>query len=138
MSYFPKNVKKSRKFIKEDILKQKKRETDELARTVAACCRAKVFEDIRKERHRQIEKEGFDAVHDQQHSEGRLALAAGCYAAFAFRAGRDLIVPDGWPWHHKWWKPKTPRKDLIRAAALIVAELEKLDASSSKKGRRSR
>jgi len=26
-----------------------------------------------------------------------------------------------------WWKPKGPRRDLIRAAALIVAEIERID-----------
>ena len=32
------------------------------------------------------------------------------------------------PWWSKdWWKPKDKRRDLIRAAALIVAEIERLD-----------
>ena len=128
MSYFPTNIKKARKFIKEDILKREKEDADDLARITANCLRVGIIEDIRKERIRQIEKEKFDYTHDQMHPEGVLALAAAHYAAMAFRPGRDLIIPDGWPWDNKWWKPKTPRKDLIRAAALIVAEIEKLDA----------
>jgi len=30
-------------------------------------------------------------------------------------------------WAREWWKPKDRRRDLIRAAALIVAEIERLD-----------
>jgi hypothetical protein len=26
-----------------------------------------------------------------------------------------------------WWKPKDRRRDLVRAAALIIAEIERLD-----------
>jgi hypothetical protein len=37
---------------------------------------------------------------------------------------------DLWPWHDDWWKPKDRRRDLIRAAALIVAEIERLDRAA--------
>jgi hypothetical protein len=37
-----------------------------------------------------------------------------------------------WPWSLHWWKPKSPRRDLIRAAALIVAEIERLDRADSR------
>ena len=30
-------------------------------------------------------------------------------------------------WGLDWLKPKSPRRDLVRAAALIVAEIERLD-----------
>ena len=30
-------------------------------------------------------------------------------------------------WDSEWWKPKDRRRDLIRAGALIVAEIERLD-----------
>jgi hypothetical protein len=36
----------------------------------------------------------------------------------------------GWPWDLKWWKPTTPRRDLVKAAALIVAEIERLDRAA--------
>lgn len=34
-----------------------------------------------------------------------------------------------WPrsWSRAWWKPKNPRRDLVRAAALLIAEIERLD-----------
>lgn len=47
-----------------------------------------------------------------------------------------------WPWDAKWWKPKNTRRDLVRAGALIVAELERMDreskATSSAPGERLR
>ena len=38
-------------------------------------------------------------------------------------------APFGWPhtWDASWWKPKDRRRDLVRAGALIIAEIERLD-----------
>lgn len=85
-----------------------------------------VIEEIAAERKRQREVEGWTEQHDDEHDWGQLALAASCYAAHA--AGRYRGVrPGAWPWEPQWWKPKDPRRDLIRAAALIVAEIERID-----------
>ena len=96
-----------------------------------------VIEEIAAERKRQIEVEGFTTADDDRHNEGEMGAAAACYAApfRVFRAdemsGRSYetftAYRDGWPWHDEWWKPKGRRSDLIRAAALIVAEIERLD-----------
>lgn len=92
--------------------------------------------DIAAERKRQIEVEWWDAEHDDHHDNGGLALAAACYASLAAvsaseRLPLDLYAkaesPFRWPWERKWWKPKNPRRDLVRAAALIVAEIERID-----------
>lgn len=96
-----------------------------------------VIDEIAAERRRQIEEEGWTAEHDDtEHANGGLALAAHCYAEVAGDCGRSSPeeyksepVPIDWPWEDEWWKPKTPRRDLIRAAALIVAEIERLDRS---------
>ena len=32
-----------------------------------------------------------------------------------------------WPWAAEWWKPKDCRRNLVRAGALILAEIERLD-----------
>ncbi|BCR41623.1 hypothetical protein KHAB170019_24460 [Acinetobacter baumannii] len=32
-----------------------------------------------------------------------------------------------WPFADTFWKPKSPRQDLVRAAALLIAEIERLD-----------
>ena len=92
---------------------------------------------IAEERRRQIEVEGWDAAHDDAHSDGQLADAAACYAAtvrafceavFVGRAYQPMVTyRDLWPWADEWWKPKDRRRDLVRAGALIVAEIERLD-----------
>lgn len=39
----------------------------------------------------------------------------------------ELSLSFRWPWPSKWWKPKSQRRDLVRAGALILAEIERLD-----------
>lgn len=101
---------------------------------------ARVTVQIATERDRQIRVEGWSADHDDSHDRGELAQAAACYAAHAALASRDGLddaTPDydaagppsslAWPWDARWWKPKDRRRDLVRAAALIIAEIERLD-----------
>lgn len=92
--------------------------------------------EVAQERARQIEVEGFDAVHDDGHKDRSLALAGAAYADAAswdndkrlWRVGVAPVKPPSWwPWFEQWWKPTTRRRDLIKAAALIVAEIERLD-----------
>lgn len=94
------------------------------------------LEDIADERVRQMTVEGWTVEHDDQHRNGELAVVASCYADWSRYSGctrshfKELMVlPDGWPskWHGGWWKPTTPRRDLVKAGALIVAEIERLD-----------
>lgn len=77
--------------------------------------------DISVERQRQIEEEGWTPEHDDRHANGELACAAACY-----------VIGDAerWPWHKSWWKPRSRRSNLVRAAALIVAEIERLDRAA--------
>ncbi|MFD1747709.1 hypothetical protein ACFSDD_17660 [Salipiger marinus] len=106
--------------------------------------------DIAAERQRQIEAEGWTPEHDDKHAACQMALAAGCYAMFAsapeaHRAATDMPRSLNvlgrplkgwaawlqlWPWDRKWWKPTTPRRDLVKAGALIVAEIERLDRAA--------
>lgn len=94
--------------------------------------------DMLAERRRQIEVEGWTADHDNRHDRGEMADAAACYAAtervfFAdhHNVGRGYeaftTYRDAWPWADLWWKPKDRRNNLVRAAALILAEIERLD-----------
>lgn len=101
------------------------------------------LDEIAEERRRQIEVEGWTAEHDDRHDGYEMARAAGCYAMHAgnchawtgesYSAASlppftDLEAGEiPWPWDIDWWKPKNPRRDLIRAAALIVAEIERID-----------
>ncbi|MFH1806853.1 MAG: hypothetical protein ABID63_18385 [Pseudomonadota bacterium] len=89
--------------------------------------------DIQAERDRQITVEGWTAEHDDVFRAGQLACAAAAYSAHAAYpvglAGANLgnVHHVLWPWHKCWWKPTTPRRDLVKAGALIVAEIDRLD-----------
>jgi len=85
---------------------------------------------IAEERQRQIEVEGWVPEHDDGHQNGQLANAAGCYALSPenrhYDYGRN--TPYAWPWNIVYWKPSPNRKsDLIKAGALIAAELDRLN-----------
>lgn len=112
---------------------------ESLEASVKASTLTAAVRDVLAERRRQVEVEGWTPEHDDTHSDGDLATAAGCYALVAgfpestrplwTRRNRDgeLTPWPNWPWDPSWWKPKSRRYDLIRAAALIVAEIERLD-----------
>ena len=84
--------------------------------------RGRVLREILEERERQIEDEGFTLAHDNHHRPGELARAAACYAMPKEHRGDAVTL--AWPWGHHWWKPGDRRRELTKAAALIVAELE--------------
>ena len=103
-----------------------------------------VLEEIAAERRRQIEREGYTPEHDDAHDDGAIAMAAAAYAvsgamtlakanpegetaqtyAFAIMG----IAPEFlWPWSEASYKPKSVRANYVRAAALLLAEIERLD-----------
>lgn len=85
------------------------------------------------ERRRQIDVEGWSASHDDfEHSRGALAHAGGQYAINADWKSSDRH-PVGWRWAHEWWKPTDFRRNLVKAAALILAEIEKFDRTKTKR-----
>lgn len=96
--------------------------------------------DVQAERRRQVEAEGWTPKHDDEHADGQMAQAAGCYALHAGGIGTDW--PDGrqngaalfWPWDKDSWKPTTPRRDLVKACALALAEIERLDRAAATQG----
>ncbi|MGG2013893.1 hypothetical protein ABFY67_32810 [Pseudomonas aeruginosa] len=87
--------------------------------------------DVQAERRRQITAEGWTPEHDDEHSHGQMARAAACYALAGSSAPNDgtaaLLVSLAWPWDEQWWKPSTARRDLVKACALALAEIERLD-----------
>lgn len=92
-----------------------------------------VIDEIAAERSRQIEEEGWTPEHDDTYTQGELALAAGCYAIVpCLPDERFNILTRCWPWHKRWWKPTNRRRNLVKAGALIVAEIERLDRLSKK------
>ncbi len=102
-------------------------------------------QDVLTERERQKSQEGWTIAHDDEHTDGSLAQVAACYAATeqeyydpGFQAHDDddtaYKIPVFWPesWRMRWWKPKDRRSNLVRAAALIIAEIERLDRAGIK------
>lgn len=78
-----------------------------------------IYDEIQGERIRQIKEEGYSAEHDDEFVHGDLAMAAAVYAC----PGVEKII---WPFGGS-PKFKDKRSNLIRAAALIVAEIERLE-----------
>ncbi|CUJ50224.1 Uncharacterised protein [Achromobacter sp. 2789STDY5608633] len=82
--------------------------------------------DLLAERARQIQVEGFSLERDDSYINGELAQAAACYAASS--QSRDIsYMSHLWPWAKEWWKPGTTREDLLKAGALVLAEIERID-----------
>lgn len=106
---------------------------------------SKAINDVIAERQRQQSVEGWTPEHDDQHEFFEISEAATAYvqnaADFGHAFGSPIIgdwseapQPSIWPWDKSWWKPKSPRQDLVRAAALIIAEIERLDRKESTHG----
>lgn len=94
------------------------------------------------ERQRQMATERFTSTHDEQYQRGELAKAAVAYAQLAameLDAGTRghigwLNPPAIWPWEAHWWKPVDARRDLVRAGALIAAQLDLIDQRDAAPG----
>jgi len=81
--------------------------------------------DVLHERNRQIMEEGYSIAEDDKYVEGQLAKGAAAYALVS----RGDIDPACalWPFDLSTFRPDTARRDLIKAAAMIFAEIERLD-----------
>jgi hypothetical protein len=87
-----------------------------------------VIEEIAAERRRQVTDEGFTVEADDKYIGGELAAAAACYALHDMCGGFfGRWIPSIWPWKPEWLKPTTRRRNLVKAGALILAEIERLD-----------
>ena len=93
---------------------------------ITAASQSSAARDVLAERRRQIEAEGWTPERDDLYKNGELSDAAASYALNAGVPMRNLRPPY-WPWESSWWKPCTPRRDLVKAGALILAEIERLD-----------
>ena len=101
----------------------------------------KGIELIAEERQRQIEVEGWTKEHDAEHINDDLALAAVCYTIpselrhYSYCPLRKERVPDFWPWDKKWWKPcpENRIRELVKAGALIAAEIDRLESTDTTK-----
>lgn len=75
------------------------------------------------ERQRQVTQKRISPEHDDQWTGGELALAAASYALAA--CGRDSEAKAVWPWGERPIKAKSPVAALVKAGALVIAELER-------------
>lgn len=100
---------------------------------------ALVIEQIADERLRQIEIERHTHRTDKKYVAGELAMAAMAYCQsslpseeFGVPLYNDEEASFWWPpnWDPAAFKRKGARADLVRAAALIVAEIERLDRAA--------
>ena len=95
--------------------------------------------DVVSERRRQRDGEGWTEEHDDTHGQGELAQAAAAYALVGslsdewrtrlFPSSWGTVIWAMWPsgWARTYFKPKDRRRDLVRAAALILADIERID-----------
>lgn len=87
--------------------------------------------DVLAERRRQVEVEGWMPAHDDMYDEAELSRAA---AAYTLQGEHDFGPPPQWPWKREWWKPQGERRNLVKAGALILAEIERLDRAAQLDG----
>lgn len=98
---------------------------------------------IAKERDRQIDVEVRSSAHDDEHTNQELARAAVCYTIQGIAAQWNYVAGPqregtlanklfldpvyGWGWSLDWWKPSDdPIRNLVKAGALIAAEIDRL------------
>lgn len=87
------------------------------------------------ERQRQIVVEGFSSEHDDTLTSGALASTAACYAIgskFVIGSLESKRKTDIWSFLSSWWKPKDQRSNLVKAGALILAEIDRLDRAAAR------
>lgn len=96
---------------------------------------------IAEERARQISQEGWTPEHDDKYRCRELAKAASSY--LATHTEPDTVYPLShpelaapcwdWPFTKKWWKPSSdPVRNLVKAGALIAAEIDRLQRKAGK------
>jgi hypothetical protein len=81
---------------------------------------------IAAERKRQMSEEGWTPGHDDGHAECELVCAAACYLNEHAKIPTVHSFID-WPWDLRFWKPSDdPIRNLVKAGALIAAEIDRL------------
>lgn len=92
---------------------------------------------IAVERWRQVEKEGWTAAHDDEHTCQEMVRAAMAYASIGLMQSGDMHPKFAgfslWPWHWAHWKPSDDHiRNLVKAGALIAAEIDRLKRQQQK------
>lgn len=84
------------------------------------------FMDVLTERRRQVAEEGYSPESDAELTDYQLPRAAACYVLAASGVARHKVTLF-WPFAQPMKVAEQRRRNLIKAAALILAELERLD-----------
>jgi hypothetical protein len=96
------------------------------------------IEMIIAERERQVSAEGYTTEHDDSHASNELAQAAACYVMPYRERQRPItslmnVRQYVWPWGSGWKPTPDDRiRELVKAGALIVAEIERLQRKEAK------
>jgi hypothetical protein len=85
---------------------------------------------IAAERQRQVTEEGWTVGHDDVHGGEELAQAAACYALPPDVRDGPIHDFDLWPFQPDWWKPGDRVRELVKAGALIAAEIDRLQRAA--------
>lgn len=109
---------------------------NELAELLAAAPGKEVPQawlDVQAERRRQVEVEGYHGFRDSHYINYELSKAARAYIEVSWHAlsgGLPCKKPESWPWMagFKWADGRTM---LVKAGALILAEIERLDRAAA-------
>ncbi|AYC20079.1 hypothetical protein DZA65_03204 [Dickeya dianthicola] len=96
--------------------------------------------DVIAERQRQMTAEGWTPEHDDEHVGFEMSFAAATYIlhiaqSYGGQQYKHIAPSEMWPWDLKWLKfTPGPRRSLVKAAALILAEIDRLDRTSQSEG----
>lgn len=80
---------------------------------------------IATERDRQANTLEYDAAHDAKLTDQQLAMAATAYLFDAIYSAGRPGVPAPWPWASRLYHKASPLRMLVKAGALIAAEIDR-------------
>ena len=78
---------------------------------------------VKKEREKQISKHGYTIVHDRQHPKKAVLYGALAYLNSVIYSPNIGI--EDWPFEEESFKPEGDVNNLVKAAAMIIAEIDK-------------
>jgi hypothetical protein len=110
---------------------------------------AYIVEELATERVRHISGEGYTLEHDDEHVDGEIAAGAAAYClaaanridgigavqvnATAIPGTRVDAIRKAWAWGMGSFKPTTARRNLIKAGAMIIAEIGRIDRAARRR-----
>ena len=78
---------------------------------------------VKEEREKQINKHGYTVAYDRQHHDK--AVLHGALAYLNSTIYSSTVGIEDWPFEKESFKPEGDIKNLVKAAAMIIAEIDK-------------